>query len=179
MLKFLAITILVLTVSAPVLAADNPELSQLYEKDQAARKQKPIDWTVVGKQDEEHRQRVLEILKGQQVVSANDYLHAAMIMQHGSTFEDIRLAMSLATIASTIDPELKRARWLTAAAWDRALMEKNVPQWYGTQYKSVPGAKTILYKIDESVVTDEERKSLGVPSLQDAKNFLKQINGER
>ncbi len=178
-MKNFAIVLLALTLAAPVLAADNPELSLLYEKDQEARMHQPIDWAVVGKQDEEHRQRVLELLKKQKVVSANDYLHAAMIMQHGSTFEDIRLAGSLATIASTIDPDLERARWLTAAAWDRALMKKDVPQWYGTQYRPVPGGKTILYKVDESVVTDEERKSLSVPTLQEAKDLLKQINGER
>jgi len=179
MLKFFAIGLLAITFAGPALAGDNKELSKLYESDQAIRMHQPLDWNVVSKQDAEHRRHVFEMMKNHKVVTANDYLHAAMIMQHGSNFEDYRLALSLATVASTMDPTLERARWLIAAAWDRALMNKNLPQWYGTQYKSAPGKKTTLYKVDESVVNDEDRRLLGVPSLQQAKDLVKQINGER
>jgi hypothetical protein len=173
MIKYIAINLLALSMAGLTHADDNPVLTKIYETDQAVRKRQPIDWTFVTKQDEMHRARVLELLKSQEIVTANDFLHAAMVMQHGNTFEDYRLALSLATVASTIDPQIEQARWLSAAAWDRALMQKDVPQ-----YQSSPGAKTTLYKVDERAVTDEERKSLGVPSLQQAKDFLKEINGE-
>lgn len=166
-----------LILSGVIHAADNAELAEMYRQDQAARQQHPIDWTRVAKQDRAHRERVLALLRNGQVTTAKDYLHGAMIMQHGESFDDYRLAIGLSVVAATMDPNLKQARWLSAAAWDRALMNKGVPQWYGTQYQSQPGAPMTLYAVNESAVTDAERAALGVPTLQEVKDFPKQING--
>jgi hypothetical protein len=58
-----------------------------------------------------------------------------MIYQHGEGPEDIRLAQAFATIASKLEPEHPAPKWLIAASWDRYLMWKKLPQWYGTQYQ--------------------------------------------
>ena len=157
--------------------ADNGRLKAIYESDQQARRKTPIDWTVVAEQDRAHRAEARTLMQAGALRTAADYFHAAMVFQHGEELDDIRLAFSLAQISATLDPAHKRARWLTAAAWDRTLMSKNVPQWYGTQYyQPAPGAPTELYKVDEAAVTDAERASMQVPSLQEARDLLKQIN---
>lgn len=158
-------------------AADNAELVEMYRQDQSVRQKQPIDWSRVAQQDRAHREQVLALLRSGRITTARDYLHAAMIMQHGESFDDYRLAIGFSVIASTMDPSLKQAKWLSAAAWDRALVHKGVPQWYGTQYQSQPGSPTTLSPVNESAVTDADRTALGVPTLQEAKDFLKQING--
>lgn len=156
---------------------DNARLKAIYEADQQARRKAPIDWTVVAEQDRAHRAEVRALMQAGELRTAADYFHAAMVFQHGEELDDIRLAFSLAQISATLGPARKQARWLTAAAWDRILMSKNLPQWYGTQYyQPKPGAPTELYKVDETAVTDAERASMQVPSLLEARDLLKQIN---
>ncbi len=156
---------------------DDPRLSAIFSEDQQARQKSPIDWTVVAAQDRAHRTEVLRLLENGKLRTANDYYHAAMVFQHGEKIDEIRLAFSLAQISATLDPVHKQARWLSAAAWDRILMAKGVPQWFGTQYyQPTPGAPTELYKIDESVISDAERAGMNVPSLQSAKDLVLEIN---
>ena len=156
---------------------DNMRLAEMYKEDQAARKNMPMDWEKVAVMDKKHREEALNLLKSGQIRTSADLYHAAMIMQHGDTTEDYQLAFSLSRLSATIDPSNKSAKWLSAASWDRILKSKNLPQWYGTQYFSPKlGDPMQLYKVDESVVSDEERAVLNVPSLQQAKDLLLQIN---
>lgn len=157
--------------------ADNPRLTEIFNADQAARRVTPIDWTRVAAQDKAHQDEVTKLLQADALHTANDHYHAAMVMQHGSNTESYQLAFSLARLAVAMDPAHKRARWLAAASWDRILMSKGVPQWYGTQYLSAtPGGPMELYKVDEAAVTDADRAAMNVPSLQQAKDLLQQIN---
>jgi hypothetical protein len=156
---------------------DNKRLSAIFAEDQAARKSMPIDWAKVALADRAHRQEVLELLHSGNVRTSNDFYRAAMIMQHGESTEDYQLAYSLTKLSATIDPSNKMARWLAAASWDRVLKSKGLPQWYGTQYdRPRPDAPMELYKVDESAVSDLERAEMNVPSLQEAKDLLLQIN---
>lgn len=157
--------------------ADNERLSEMFKEDQSARKAKPVDWKIVAPMDKAHQDEVLSLLRSGSIRTAGDFYHAAMIMQHGSSTESYQLAFSLSRLSATLDPSNKKALWLVAASWDRILMSRNVPQWYGTQYRSAgPGAPMELYEVDESVVSDAEREAMNVPSLKDAKDFLLQIN---
>jgi hypothetical protein len=157
--------------------ADNPRLAEIFKEDQDARKTMPIDWSKVAPMDKMHQEEVLALLRSGGVRTANDLYHAAMVMQHGGTTESYRLAFSLSELSATLDPANRQARWLSAASWDRILMSKGVPQWYGTQYRSSrPGGPMELYKVDESVVSDSERAEMNVPALQEAKDMLLRIN---
>lgn len=175
-------TIALLLAFAPLISiagepTDNVRLAEMFKEDQAARRIKPVDWTKVGPMDKAHHDEVLSLLRLGNLRTTNDYYHAAMIMQHGDTTEDYQLAFSLSRLSAAIDPSNKRARWLSAASWDRILMSKNVPQWYGTQYrKPNPESPTELYPVAESVISDAERAETNVPSLQQAKDFLLEIN---
>lgn len=157
-------------------AADNLRLVEIFEADQAIRSGEPVDWTAAQKQDLAHRHEVLEMLRDNGIRTSNDFFRAALVFQHGQTFDDYQLAFSLAKIAATLNPEHRGARGLSAAAWDRTLMSRGLPQWYGTQYHRVSEDAPIeLYTVDESVVTDEERSSLNVPTLQEARDKAKQF----
>ena len=163
----------------PESPVDNERLATLFEEDQKARKMAwdEIDWATVNEEDEDRREEVLALLNAGRVKTAKDFYNAAMVFQHGASADDIRLAFSLAWISATMDPKATSSRWLTAAAWDRIMMHEGVPQWYGTQFtKSKPEAPWELYEVDETVVDDEERIRMGVPTLKEARERAEGMN---
>ena len=153
---------------------NNLELLEMYEADQGDRMGQ-IDWSVVTPRDEQRRKRVKEILETGDVETADDYFHAAMVLQHGVEPEDYELAHELALKAAELAPEHSSALWLAAAAMDRYLQNIGKPQIYGTQFRKVDGEWT-LEPIDETAVTDEERARWGVPPLASAKERVKALN---
>jgi hypothetical protein len=163
---------LLATASCFAQVESSKSLARLYAEDQADRKVPPkdMDWSAVGPRDEARRASVVRILQAGEVRTAADYHAAAMIFQHGQGPEHIQMAYSLATIGSSMDPGNKGLKWLAAAAWDRFLMQRGKPQWYGTQYMLNQNTKRFeLYQVDESAVTDKERAEHGVPPLAEAK----------
>ncbi len=161
---------------------DNTELIEMREADQADRTAGAnTDWSRVSLRDEARLARVRELLAAGSVRTARDYFNAALVAQHGKTVDDIRLAFSLATISASIDPNATSATWLSAAARDRIMMRRDLPQWYGTQFSrsKEAGAKWELYKIDETIVSDDERKKLKVPTLEEARARARKLNGEK
>ncbi|WP_374581977.1 hypothetical protein [Pseudoduganella sp.] len=164
-----------LTCAALLLAAaasqaaplpDNAELIAINRADQADRTG-DIDWTVVNQRDKERREKVGALLAAGAVRSARDFYNAALVFQHGDTPDDYALAFSLATIARQLAPEHPAPKWLHAAAFDRYLVSRNMPQWYGTQSKTYSDGRTELAPVDPKAVSDEQRVALGVPRLQD------------
>jgi hypothetical protein len=118
----------------------------------------------------------MELLRSGQVRTANDYFHASLIFQHSTSADDNALAHALASIAARIDPQHRGAKWLAAAAMDRALMRRGKPQWYGTQYaKASSGDHWDLYAVDERAVTDEERKAVGLRPLAELRERAKRL----
>jgi hypothetical protein len=89
------------------------------------------------------------------------------------------MAHALATIAASLDPLDRSARWLKAASWDRLLLRQKKPQWYGTQYVRDASGKWALGPIDESAVTDADRVELHVPTLAESKMRVKAMNGRK
>lgn len=156
---------------------NNAELTEIVEQDQADRQPSydGIDWDIVSPRDVKRRQRVLALLREGLVKTSDDFQRAGLVFQHGDTVEDARLAMSLAWVGASIDPDNDKAKWLSAAAWDRLLMYQGQPQWYGTQYRRVEG-KWRLYTVQEDAVTDEQRQALNVPTLDETMERLKKRN---
>ena len=166
----------------PVRVADNEELRAMYEADQGDRQedqQATLIWDSVAARDMQRRTRVDEMLAAGEVRTGNDYFHAAMIFQHGLEPQDYEKAHGLARRAVELGCENSAARWLTAATWDRYQMSRGQPQWYGTQYiKRGADAPFELYEVDESAVTDEDRRTLGVPPLAEARARAERMNAE-
>jgi len=157
----------------------NGELLDIYEADQGDRagSHAKIDWAVVNPRDQARRKRVDEILAAGGAKVADDYYHAAMVYQHGSTIAEIKRANKLALEAVAIDGSHELARWLAAASEDRALMYDKKPQKYGTQFQK-QGAVWVLYEVDPAV-TDEERASWNVPPLAVARARAARMNTQK
>ncbi len=179
----LCMALFALTVSMPAVAqpattqpADNTELRELFQADQAARTgQIAADLMV---QDRQRRQRVREIIDAGEMRTAADHFHAAMVFKHGDVPEDYKLAHDLAKKAAELDPEHRTVKWLSAAAMDRYLRSLGKPQIYGTQYMVLHDI-WVLQPIDESAVTDEQRIALGVPTLAAARQRVIDQNAKR
>ncbi|MDE2307564.1 MAG: hypothetical protein KGJ97_04640 [Xanthomonadaceae bacterium] len=157
----------------------NRDLGRIAAADQADRAAgtNKIDWNIVGKRDAIRREQVMQLLKSGNVRSADDFFDAALIFQHGQTMQDAQLALALATVASRLDPTNRDAKVLSADAWDRIMTRAGKPQWYGTQLvKSKATGKWELYPTEPGVITDAQRKAMGVPTLEEVKAHLAQIN---
>jgi hypothetical protein len=176
--------LLVFLCNASYAVESNLELRSLTQADQLARSGKEIKWELLSAEDRGRREQVRSMLAAGVVKTAEDYYNAALIMQHGQAPDDFRLAFSLATVSATMDPEsqgfqpaYKTSKWLKAAAWDRLMMNLNKPQWYGTQFQRKDGsAKWEFYALDEAAVSDDERKSLGVMTREQALAKLAEMN---
>jgi hypothetical protein len=162
-------------------AASPPDhaLARIAAADQADREPGPnrIDWSVVGKRDAIRREQVMQLLNSGEIRTAEDYFDAAVIFQHGDTMQDAQLALALATVASRIDPTNREATVLTANAWDRVMTRAGKPQWYGTQYvRSKTTGKWELYPTEPGVITEAQRRAMGLPTLEEDRAHLDQIN---
>jgi len=130
--------------------AVSAELRALYEADQADRRfsTPPTDeqWSEISARDAVRQARVYELLRADRLSVAEDYYHAAMVLQHGDGSEDILMAHILATAAAFLGDD--RGRWLSAAAMDRYLLRTRMPQRFGTQY--VRASHEDPFEIDEA-----------------------------
>lgn len=84
----------------------NSLLKQLFDDDQADRKDGTIDADTV-KRDAARRERVLIELRAGKIRTASDHYHAAMVFQHGESADEIRLAFSLAWMSAQMDSKIR------------------------------------------------------------------------
>lgn len=158
-------------------AAVSRELAELYESDQADRENfhqlAPEQLDAVGARDEQRRARVLEMVPQGLLQSAEDYYHAAMVLQHGKTPDEHLLAHVLATIAAFKDHQL--GKWLSAATLDRFLESLGHPQRFGTQYRQEPNGAWTVEPLDHSL-PDSLRAEHGVPPLAEQLQRLEEMN---
>lgn len=170
--SLLVITLLACTASfADEAIQNNPRIAELLEQDQADRKGFPnttLSWKEINVRDEARREEILSILRKGQLRTAQDYFFSAVIFHHGQTDDHYRLATSLAWIAAAIEPNNKDYLWQTASTWDRFMVKRGRPQWYGIQPKiNDEGEIEGRYPIEEGVVSDEERARFQVKPLSE------------
>lgn len=149
----------------------NAELEALYRADQAERK----DGTFTAERDAVRLARVQEILAAGGAKSSADLYHAAMVHQHGGRLEHYETAHALALRALEVQPVHEPARWLAAAAEDRALMHRGLPQRWGTQFTRPPGEPWELWPVDPTV-TDDERARWNVKPLAVQRKRVDELN---
>jgi hypothetical protein len=154
------------------------ELHALYLADQEDRAPRAggVDWSAVAGRDRERLRRGREILAARRAeLGADDLYHAAIVLQHGEEVEDFALAHELARRAAELDADHPRARWLAAAALDRALVAAGQPQRYGTQ-SVFDNGRWVLAPVDPAV-RDEERAAWDVPPLAESLARVETMNG--
>lgn len=146
-------------------SADNDEVAELAREDQQDRRPpagQSIDWSVVIPRDQAREKRVKELYAAGALHTGTDYYNVAMVLQHGTTADDMLLAHELCVVA--IIKGENRAKWLAAASEDRFLMNIGRPQRFGTQYTSSGNGPTKLYRMEPGV-TDDVRRAMDVPAL--------------
>jgi len=143
--------------------ADNEELKKMYETDQSDRSGANINWEIIWPRDSIRMNRVTELVALGKVITAMDHYNAAMIFQHGNDTLASGMAVAMMKKAVLLDPSTDK--WLLAAAIDRDLMYKQLPQIYGTQYTKQEDGPWELYTIDTTRITDLERKVYHVETL--------------
>ena len=143
----------------------NEELLALYTADREERIDQPRmgtpEYTAMRERDWQRRLRAAAILSTLEAPEAADLYHAAQLFQHRDEPQDAWRAYELAREATERGDE--RARWLTAAAYDRWLVYQGKPQKYGTQYVH-DGIRHRLWDVDLGT-TDAERAAWNVPPL--------------
>lgn len=107
------------------------------------------------------RDRVLELYSAGSIRAPEDHYHAALIMLYGEDVAHFELAKTFARRATELGEQ--RSWSIIAAAWDRALLARGLPQRFGTQFVREEGVWT-LGKVDPNV-TDSQRALYGVPPL--------------
>jgi hypothetical protein len=153
----------------------NSELRDLFRADGDERTNHPAYgtpeyWSLRGR-DAERRKRLACIVESGGLQEPEDYYHAAWILNHGESIEEIWQAHVLAKQASELG--LRRARWLTAATFDRWLMYQGRPQKYGTQI--VPdGERQRVWDV-EPETSDAERAEWDVPTLAEMKRRAEEL----
>ena len=149
----------------------HPELRTLYEHDQEDRRRGAFGpWMLV--RDWFRRRHLNRLMAAGALcdAAAEDYFHAAMLLQHAPRVRDYWRAHELAQRSAELG--YAPARWLVAASYDRWLMRQGKPQKYGTQYKLAHPAWQVwawgryrLWEVDPTT-TDAERAEWGVPPLE-------------
>jgi hypothetical protein len=152
--------------------ANNVRIEQLFAEDQDDRRGFPntkLSYKEINVRDEARREEILGMLKKTEIRTAQDYFYAAVIFHHGQTFEHYRMASSLAWMAHELEPEDSTYAWQTASSWDRMMLKKGRPQWYGVQAHRDDQNRAVLSSIDETAVSDDERARYNVKPLTELK----------
>ncbi len=153
------------------------ELVEIYQADQADRENiqqlTPEQLSEIAARDEQRRTRVMEIVGQGQLQSAEDYFHAAMVLQHGKGPEEYLLAHELATIAGFKDHKI--GKWLSAATLDRFLQSLGRPQQFATQYRREENGVWTLEPLDRSL-PEAIRAEYGVPPLAEQSKRIDEMN---
>ncbi|PUA29403.1 MAG: hypothetical protein B0W54_02095 [Cellvibrio sp. 79] len=164
--------------SGSVTAEDNSKaLETIFSEDQKDRKimtsGQAYDWESIAYRDEEREKAVRELIEKGKLQTGEDYYHAAMILQHGTSPEDHLLAHDLCVVAISKGEE--KAKWLAAASLDRFLIGIGRNQRYGTQFRSDRSFNPPrLVPIDKDV-PDALRIEMNVPTLKEARKVEKQM----
>ncbi|MFK2899307.1 hypothetical protein ISP15_03100 [Dyella jejuensis] len=167
--------------SQSILAAtsDNQLLAKLEQQDQADRMPGggKINWDVVARKDAERKREVEKILADGGIRTTQDYFNASVIFQHGEDLKDIEQAYAFAVTAVNLDDKNQQAKQLEADAWDRIMLKRNRPQWYGTQFiRDKATGKFEMYQADSNVISDAERQAMGLPTMSENQAHLDEIN---
>jgi hypothetical protein len=159
------------------LRSSNLELFAAYLGDRADRSAPIEDVEALKRRDAMRRDVVRIALSRRLLRTADDFLHAALVMQHGDTAENFALARDLAWKAVELRPWLAEARYLYAAATDRHLHAMGKPQIFGTQYRHVNG-KWTLEPFAPTAITDDERALWRAHSTAERLRFIDGLNAE-
>lgn len=141
----------------------NLKLKRLFDEDQCDLKEMATNRV---ERDRLRRKRVLEMVEAEELTEAIDYIHAAIIFQHGESLNDWWQAHILAMEGVKMGFEPK---WIAAVALDRWLLRQSLPLKYGNQVTTFGGIYRIP-KLDEKTL-NQERALWDLPSKEELLAF--------
>ncbi len=156
----------------------NKKLLRIFNDDQKDRRNPMIrnDASLLTKNDRERRRVVQGLIRTGKLVSAKDYYHAAMIVQHGGSILDSVKAVRFSKISHELG--YKKALAFYATCLDRLLLKRGKKQKFGTQsWKKDASSKWVLSPID-SRTTDKERQQFDIAPLKELEDRIKKRNRE-
>lgn len=155
---------------------DNTRLRQLYHADQTDRGNAALKWQDVLEHDRSRAAQVKKMLAAGQLKTADDFFHAAAILNHGADFDEFRLANAIAAIGLARFPQNAALMRVYATSWDRMMLAQNRPQWYATQYTQ--DAQSQLWQLEpvDEQVSEQARLKLGLPSLAEMREKVASMN---
>jgi hypothetical protein len=136
-------------------AADIPELCRLTKEDQEDRSKQPIDWANVTVRDRARRAAVIDLVRSRPLRTSGDHFHAALVMQHGETWEDHAAAHILSTRGLQLAPSDQNLQRMVAASWDRMMHRMGHKQWFGTNTFRNPDGITQPKEIRPDLLPDD------------------------
>ncbi|MES2694774.1 MAG: tetratricopeptide repeat protein [Verrucomicrobiota bacterium] len=153
---------------------NNAEVKKIVDADQAARRR---DWSkltrterhAIGAEDRLREVRIREIIAAGDLHTSGDFVNASLVMQHSSTFGGYQLAHELA-VCSVLLGDRSFGRWLIAATYDRMLCSVGHDQRFGTQFMTRQDGSSFLVRVDKSGICDQQRVTLGCPTIDAARN---------
>ena len=121
-----------------------------------------VDWTAIDSRAQARRERVRTLLEKDQLRTAKEFYHAAMMMLNSPEPDDVLTAHDLAVVA--ISKGEARAAQVAAESLDRFLMRTGRQQRYATQIEIANQNPPRIYPVDPAV-SDFLRNQYGVPTL--------------
>jgi hypothetical protein len=146
-------------------SVSNPDMQRIYDEDQKPRQAANMshaDWATINRQDEDRRVQLRVLLAKNALHSGKDFEQAAFIYRHRANPGDYLIAHTLAMIA--VAHGNAGALWIATATLDRYLKAIKQPQIYGTQFNKSKDTPWTQEPYDRTLITDELRRQLGVPS---------------
>ena len=171
------------------------ELAELYRDDQ--KDQNDPTWTAdndveFSKRQKIRRDRVMQYVTTGQLASAEDWNHAAMLLQHGQSADDYLLAHVLAVPPAT--QKLPFSEFMSAATLDRFLQTVGRPQIFATQTAGAdPATAPLMEPFDDSMSNtiraayglaararpeSEPKRGAKAPSAKDLPKLLTAARGD-
>ena len=150
-------------------APPTSEYARIYDEDQADRNIDPMLFARLSEQQLDSATRELDrrdavrltrmerLLTTHPPRSADDYYHAAMILQHSR--KNVLRTHELTKRAIALDSTHAGARYLYAASWDSYQISLGRPQWYGTNVDRGPDGLAVVHATDTTRVDEATRKS--------------------
>jgi hypothetical protein len=159
---------------------DSPVAGELAAilKEQEGMQSGQVSSEVYREKSLKHRQAVYQFLAQSLLVEPVDLYHAAEVLQSTDTAtckENFMLAYYLANEA--VRKGYDTARYMAATSLDRYLISSGLRQRYGTQVGQDRFGRYYLFPYD-TTVTDHDRNTYGVASLDSLKQIVAHLNGD-
>ncbi len=150
----------------------NFELHKIMKRDQCSRGIQSRFCINEFEQNRERVARVKEMIANNELIHADDYANAALIMHHGNEISHLKTAMALSKRAVELGSKQIGSKQMVCATEDRYLLRTGQPQVWGTQFLHMR-EKVTIESFAGNHKTDAERAECNLLPLRE---YIKRVN---